>query len=203
MSVGLPFKKHFVCGVLCRFICNTPEFWGSDWNRCLYRCEEAFWVLRDGGHISAGVTFGLFVRELLRHLPVPVVPSPQFLLRNFSRFKNQIPRCGGFIVNRSHPELCLLVRAWSSGSWFLPAGKVNQSETYLECARREIREETGLCLPEPARPDPFEFQNSWCRLYLFVWVVDPNDVDCTHTVRYEISEVAWLPMELLCKTRAV
>lgn len=38
--------------------------------------------------------------------------------------------------------------AWDASSWEVPAGTFNQGETALECARRELAEETGLVAQE-------------------------------------------------------
>ena len=199
MCVRPPFEKNFVFGVLCRFICNTPGFESAGWNRWLYCCEEAFWVLKDGMYISNDVTFLRFVSEITKYFPVTTSNSPRNLIRNYFLYKNQITRCGGFIINRFNTELCIFVRAWSSGSWFLPAGKKNESESYLACAQREIKEETGLHVSDPVDLEPFAFRNSCCYLYLFTWFVDPGDINCGHTVPYEISKVAWLPLALIWK----
>jgi 8-oxo-dGTP pyrophosphatase MutT (NUDIX family) len=41
----------------------------------------------------------------------------------------------------------LLVQGRSSGKWSFPKGHPNEDETPLDCAKRELFEETGLCAP--------------------------------------------------------
>ncbi|HXN78957.1 MAG TPA: NUDIX hydrolase [Candidatus Dormibacteraeota bacterium] len=53
-----------------------------------------------------------------------------------------------FVVPYFDNEDTLLVRqwrhAWNESSWEVPAGTFNEGEDPLECARRELAEETGL-----------------------------------------------------------
>lgn len=51
--------------------------------------------------------------------------------------------CGAVIVKRGHLSKFLLVRQ-NDGHWGFPKGHVEGSETEMETAKREIREETGL-----------------------------------------------------------
>jgi 8-oxo-dGTP pyrophosphatase MutT (NUDIX family) len=53
-----------------------------------------------------------------------------------------------FVVPRFDNGDTMLVRqwrhAWDASSWEVPAGTFNEDEAPLECARRELAEETGL-----------------------------------------------------------
>jgi 8-oxo-dGTP pyrophosphatase MutT (NUDIX family) len=62
-------------------------------------------------------------------------------------------RCYGGILRRHHDnrEQFLLVKGRQTGIWSFPKGHSNKGETALECALREIREETGLSLEKPSR----------------------------------------------------
>lgn len=70
--------------------------------------------------------------------------------RQSSKVKNQkqggnLPRCAGCIVFRKvRDELQVCLISTHSGIYGFPKGKMDSGETHLECARREVREETGI-----------------------------------------------------------
>jgi bis(5'-nucleosidyl)-tetraphosphatase len=49
--------------------------------------------------------------------------------------------CNGFIILNKEKTKCLLVKA---NNWGFPKGKKEKNETDMECALRELREETSL-----------------------------------------------------------
>ncbi|HEX8003864.1 MAG TPA: NUDIX hydrolase [Mycobacteriales bacterium] len=55
-------------------------------------------------------------------------------------------RCAGAVVSDGAGRVLLVRRANepSRGLWSIPGGRVEDGETARECARREVREETGL-----------------------------------------------------------
>ena len=53
--------------------------------------------------------------------------------------------CGAIVYRKYHGNTeILLVRSIKSGHWSFPKGHVEDGETEVETARREIKEETGL-----------------------------------------------------------
>lgn len=57
--------------------------------------------------------------------------------------------CGGILlyheINRTINKIyVIIVRGRSSFKWGLPKGGIESNETHIECAMREIKEETGL-----------------------------------------------------------
>src|SRR5918997_2779357 len=56
---------------------------------------------------------------------------------------------GGVVVN---PEGLVLLVSQHGTSWSLPKGHLEEGETPLEAARREIREESGVSRLEMVRP---------------------------------------------------
>ncbi len=53
--------------------------------------------------------------------------------------------CGAIVYRRFHGNVeILLIKHVNSGHWSFPKGHVEGTETELETARREIKEETGL-----------------------------------------------------------
>lgn len=50
--------------------------------------------------------------------------------------------CGVIVISRN--SKILLVQGRSTGKWSLPKGHLKKGETYEECAKRELFEETGI-----------------------------------------------------------
>ena len=66
---------------------------------------------------------------------------------NFTKLKKEffkhfklVKAAGGLVKNREGDVLLIFRR----GKWDLPKGKLDDNETLLECAVREVKEETGL-----------------------------------------------------------
>jgi 8-oxo-dGTP pyrophosphatase MutT (NUDIX family) len=66
----------------------------------------------------------------------------------------------GFLIVRGNPiESFLLMKHFRR--WDLPKGHVDEGETELQCALRELREETGI-VPEDIEIDPtFSYENRY------------------------------------------
>ncbi|CAE7169627.1 DCP2, partial [Symbiodinium microadriaticum] len=75
------------------------------------------------------------------------------------------PRCGAVILDEAL-QSCLMVQSHKSGLWFFPSGKLEDGETEVNGAIREVWEETGLDLQ--GRVDE--------RLYLKAFVTDNGRV---------------------------
>jgi 8-oxo-dGTP pyrophosphatase MutT (NUDIX family) len=68
---------------------------------------------------------------------------------------NQVRSCG-VLVMRRQPELSFLLMRHAN-RWDLPKGHVDEGETDLECALRELREETGIRDRDIELDDRFQF----------------------------------------------
>ncbi len=64
----------------------------------------------------------------------------------FKHFK--LIKAGGGLVKNKKGEILLIFRR---GKWDLPKGKLDDDETILECAIREVKEETGLTQVEAGK----------------------------------------------------
>ncbi|KAJ1503647.1 mRNA-decapping enzyme subunit 2 [Coelomomyces lativittatus] len=121
------------------------------------------------------------------------------------RYKLKVPVCGAIILNPNLDKV-LLVKGWKSKTWSFPKGKINQNEKEVDCAIREVLEETGLdvtpylittnYLPKAPNanldePDHIERTIRECRMRLyFAWNVPEYTVFKTQTLN-EISDITW------------
>ena len=125
-----------------------------------------------------------------------------------------VPTAG--VVARDHRGRLLLVQRADDGSWCLPGGRLEPGETWLACAEREFREETGLAVTISGLLGVYSDPNSQVHRYgngtevQFVGVVfegrvegdsaRPADDEIT-TVRYFVPED--LPANLFGPDRPV
>ncbi len=86
----------------------------------------------------------------------------------------------------------LLVQGRRTGIWSFPKGHLKPSETAIECALRELKEETGLILSPRA---PFQYKKLAAGSYFFVDVNDEMNTVPEDTA--EVCAVAWVPVEKL------
>jgi len=110
----------------------------------------------------------------------------------FMAYKVRVPVRGAIMLNESLDEV-LLVRGWKKGaSWSFPRGKINKDEDDLDCAVREVYEETGLELavaglvPAKAEQKFIEFDIKGQHMKLFVFRGIPQDVNFQPRTRKEI-----------------
>ena len=101
------------------------------------------------------------------------------ILKRFNAFKKNVPTMGGILLDASM-ERVLLVKGWkSTGSWGFPRGKINQNETDMDCAVREVLEETGVDLDgEMKEEDTIEIFMDGKRNKLYIVAgVDPDSTE--------------------------
>lgn len=92
----------------------------------------------------------------------------------------------------------VLVKGWKKGAnWSFPRGKINMAEDDLDCAVREVYEETGLhldeagLLPEDRQVKFIEVNMREQQLRLYVFKDVPMDTFFEPRTRKEISKIEW------------
>ncbi|MCA9067513.1 MAG: NUDIX domain-containing protein [Planctomycetaceae bacterium] len=116
----------------------------------------------------------------------------------------------GVILFRRHPELAFLLMKHPD-RWDLPKGHVDEGETDLECALREMEEETGISR-ESVKIDPdFRFSEVYYPVYkrypgekiektliIFLgWLEDCPPI--THTEHTGHEWIPWNPPHIIQK----
>lgn len=100
---------------------------------------------------------GTEVRNSVMHmLPESVQADAQYFAKERDTFKNypypgSLNICCGDAVVECLGHILLIKRKFTpgAGNWALPGGHKNTNETFLQCALRELQEETNLRIPEP------------------------------------------------------
>lgn len=191
-----------------RFLINLPEEDLSDVSRICFQIEEAHWFYED------------FIRPLDPRLPTMSLKTFHMRIfqhcilftdfdedmaerayKEFLEYKTRIPVRGAILLNHKM-DRAVLVRGWKkNGNWSFPRGKINKDEDDLDCAIREVYEETGFDvraagLVPPNNvvkylEQPMRDQN--IRLYVFRGVSE-NTVFEAQT-RKEIGDIRWYALK--------
>lgn len=159
MSTHSPHHSHH----FSRFIINVPESEIANTDRICFQIEQAHWYYEDfirddptaalattttqsdGSALPPlpGYTLKRFAAEMFERCPLiaDLVKNPRVdteeIYRRFVAYKMNVPVCGAIILNDRLDKI-LLVRGWTSKSWTFPKGKINQNETEVNCAIREV-----------------------------------------------------------------
>jgi 8-oxo-dGTP diphosphatase len=104
------------------------------------------------------------------------------------------------------PHVLLIERGWPpfQGSWALPGGHVDEGETSLQAAHRELAEETGVAVPELHRVDVYDepLRDPRGRVVsVAYWAVMSEPVE--PTAGDDAARAVWLPVVGLLESPSV
>ena len=136
-----------------RFLLNLPPAELSSVPRLCFQVEEAQWFyedfIRPANPSLPSLNLRQFCLTLFQHCPLlSGFNSAQHLAayEEFLAYKVRVPVRGAILMD-DNMEKVLLVRGWKKGaSWSFPRGKINKDEPDIDCAIREVYEETGFDL---------------------------------------------------------
>ncbi len=119
-------------------------------------------------------------------------------LTDFNMVSRYLDRCGGLLLNGPMDKVLMVKGVRGSRFWF-PRGKIDyiSDEGRVECAAREVKEETGYSGPMSARPISFRERSYTC--YLFPFFNVPESFPFAPTTKNEIAEIKWMPVSLVGK----
>ena len=123
--------------------------------------------------------------------------------QRFLAYKTRVPVRGAIMLNENMDEV-VLVKGWKkNANWSFPRGKINKEEADLDCAVREVYEETGLDLKsaglvtEGESTKSIEVVMREQHMKLFVFRNVPMDTHFEPRTRKEISKVQWYKLSEL------
>lgn len=168
--------------------------------RICFQVEEAQWFYEDFirplDPTLPSINLRQFCMLLFQHFPLTASFSEELHERAFSEFlayKTRVPVRGAIILDETMNEV-LLVKGWKKGaSWSFPRGKINKDERDLDCAVREVYEETGFDLAAAGLVDVEERTKSIevtmreQHMKLFVFTGVPKETLFAPRTRKEIS----------------
>jgi mRNA-decapping enzyme subunit 2 len=145
-----------------------------------------------------------FSLKIFQHCPLFSQWSAQHYQTAFAEFmayKQRVPVRGAIMLNDEMNEV-VLVKGWKkSANWSFPRGKINKDEDDLDCAIREVYEETGLDLrtaglvPERSHVKSIEMTMREQHMMLFVFRGIPKDTHFEARTRKEISKIEWYRLD--------
>lgn len=190
---------------LCvRFIINLPQEDLSSVARICFQVEEAQWFYEDFirplDPSLPSMTLRTFCLRIFQHCPLLASFSVENHIKAFEEFlqyKTRVPVRGAILLNHAMDSV-VLVKGWKKGAnWSFPRGKINKDEDDLDCAVREVYEETGLDLqaaglvPTEAKPKYIEIAMREQQLRLYVFRDVPMETNFHPRTRKEISKIQW------------
>ncbi|KAI1500489.1 hypothetical protein F5X99DRAFT_386186 [Biscogniauxia marginata] len=190
---------------LCvRFIINLPREDLSSVARICFQIEEAQWFYEDFirplDPTLPSMSLRSFSLKMFQHCPLLASFSAESHIKAFEEFmqyKTRVPVRGAIMLNEAM-DAAVLVRGYKKGaSWSFPRGKINKDENDLDCAVREVYEETGYDLRQagliekntPVQPLEVTMHDQQVRLYVFRGV--PQDTVFETRTRKEIGDIKW------------
>lgn len=190
---------------LCvRFIINLPREELESVERICFQVEEAQWFYEDFirplDPALPSLSLKAFALRIFQHCPLMASWSQYHHMTAFSEFlsyKTRVPVRGAIMLNQDMDEV-VLVKGWKKGAnWSFPRGKINKDEKDLDCAIREVYEETGYdvheagLVPEDENVKFIEItmREQHMRLYVFRGV--PQEANFEPRTRKEISKIEW------------
>lgn len=190
---------------LCvRFIVNLPQSELSGFDRIGTHVEEAHWFYEDFirplDPSLPSMNLRHFSLRIFQRCPLTAHCGPDVHERAYAHwigYKKRIPVRGAILLNEAMDSV-LLVRGWDKGAaWMFPRGKINQGEDDLDCAIREVYEETGFnaremgLIPENRALKSFEMSIRDQHVKLFVIPNVPMSTIFQPRTRKEIGKIQW------------
>ncbi|CAF0774793.1 unnamed protein product [Adineta ricciae] len=195
---------------LCsRFIINIPAEQREDLVRVLFAVELAHWFFIDfycedynDLHVCS---IREFAQQIFQHCPFlrDYVHNLDPILSRWRGYKLSVPTYGAVLLDPTYEHVLLVRGFYNRESWGFPKGKVQENESPLKCAIREVMEEVGFDMKDRAYDDQYlerDLNGQLIRLYIVKQV--PLDTKFAAKTKNEIKEMRWFRLsDLPCHRR--
>ncbi|WPK27587.1 hypothetical protein PUMCH_004980 [Australozyma saopauloensis] len=196
---------HVLEDILVRFVVNVPKEDLSSLERVFFQVEEGQWFYTDFVRLAnpslPSMKMKSFAPKILGKCPlVWKWGDPSEALSQFGKYKSTIPVRGIALMNRDLTKL-VLVRGPDSGTWSFPRGKISKDESDIECAIREVREETSFDARDYVNEsDVLERTIGGKNFRIYLARNVPEDFNFEPLVRNEIADIKWFNVKQLRKS---
>lgn len=201
-----PITKHILDDLCSRFIVNMPPDHFKDPVRLCFQIEQAYWYYFDYfDEESDKVDLRAFFQIIFNYVPglSYLCEHVEYVMKEWRVYKSMVPTYGAIMIDDSFDHVLLVQGDSKKLTWGFPKGKVNEGETPHDCARREVKEETGYDLSLSIDPDAYfdrKINDSTVRLFV-VTGVDRN-FNFKPETRFEIKDIRWFRIEDLPDNKA-
>ncbi|CAF5025430.1 unnamed protein product [Rotaria sp. Silwood1] len=182
---------------LCsRFIINIPAEQREDLVRVLFAVELAHWFFIDfycedynDLHVC---NIKEFAQQIFLHCPFlrDYVHNLDIILSRWRGYKLSVPTYGAVLLDPTYEHVLLVRGFYNRESWGFPKGKVQENESPLKCAIREVMEEVGFDMKDRAFDDQYlerDLNGQLIRLYIIKHV--PLDTKFAAKTKNEIKVI--------------
>mgnify|MGYP003365491485 CR=1 FL=1 len=188
-----------------RFVVNCPAEDLSSSERVLFQIEEAHWFYEDFirplNMLFPAMKMNQFTSKILQRCPMVWrwEETSKQALAKFGKYKSIIPVRGCALLNTDRSKL-LLVQGTESSSWSFPRGKISKDESDVECAVREMYEETGFDASPYVDEEEYAERRIRGKNYkIFFCSGIPEDTEFKPVARNEIRRIKWFELSKLEK----
>ncbi|XP_044761618.1 m7GpppN-mRNA hydrolase [Coccinella septempunctata] len=184
--------------LLTRFLINVPESAKKDYVRICFQIENAHWYYLDF-YVSndsnlKSCTIYEFATHVFQHSPFlqkELYRLPE-IMAEWKQYKQTVPTYGAILLSEGLSHVLLVKSYWTKTSWGFPKGKVNEEESPVHCAIREVLEETGFDITSYVDPEDWVeaiINEQLVRLYIIKNI--PMSTKFQPKTRCEIKSVGW------------
>uniref|UniRef100_A0A8D9BUW4 m7GpppN-mRNA hydrolase n=2 Tax=Cacopsylla melanoneura TaxID=428564 RepID=A0A8D9BUW4_9HEMI len=201
-------RRDILDDLCSRFVINIPHEERGDVIRICFQMELAYWFYLDFycSEDDTLVKTGLkdFFFQMFHHIPSLTHFAHRIdqVLDDWRHYKMSVPTFGAILIDESLSQVLLVQSFFAKASWGFPKGKVNQDELPINCAIREVLEETGFDSSRLISEDSYlesTYNDQLTRLYLIPGV--PFDFKFSPKTRNEIKSCQWFPIGELPSSR--
>lgn len=194
-----------------RFVVNLTEEFLLSAPRLCFELQQAYWyyvdeLLEKAKRELPKLTQVNFIHlileasEVLRAIYSDTKARTQ-LLNKWREYCRKLPIKGAVLFNQDLTK-CVMVQPWKGDKWGFPRGKINEEEGEIDCAIREVWEETGIDIRGMVDPTHFVKSNeratgTTAGVTLFMVQGIPEGVEFSPKTRKEISKIAWIDVRKL------
>jgi len=194
-------------GDCSRFIFNLPKAEQTT-DRIFFHIQNAHWFYSDfyaanraiieAGKKAPRCKLKQFAKMIFRNCPFLRYSPARYFDDAFSRFSSyilEIPVYGAIILNQPLDKV-LLVTNFKNTNYSFPKGKINQNETGIECAIREVWEETGINIRQFISEKDFILHQPQPDEKKTLYIIHGTDENIVHkanaNTRNEIGRIEWV-----------
>jgi 8-oxo-dGTP pyrophosphatase MutT (NUDIX family) len=188
--------EEILDNILGRFLVDLPSEEVNSPERLFFHVDEAYWFycdfFCDDDTTLPRHSLKSFAEQLFTQAPW-LLPNSWTAGRSYERFmtyKSSIPICGVVVFNTDMSKV-LMVQGWGAGRWAFPSGKISRNESEMQCALRELFEETGFDATAFITDERISVHEHTRDITMFIVRGVPETTTFLPRTRKEIGAVAW------------